>query len=50
MRKREGGQQKQSMKCDLSRKTSEYKLFAAGDIYGLFLNISTGLGIVSGTQ
>ena len=42
-------QQKQSVKFGLSRKTSECKLFAAGDIYGLFLNISTGLGIVSGT-
>lgn len=48
MRKREGGQNRCSQ-SDLSRKTSECKLFAAGVIYGLFINIYTGLGIVSGT-
>lgn len=50
MRKREGGQNRsiQLSPC-LSRDILECKLFGAGVLYGLFINIPRGLGTVPGT-
>lgn len=51
MRKREGGQNKRiKLILYLSRKTIGYKLFGAGVLYGLFINISIGLATVPNTQ